>query len=79
MIWAALIPGWLKRAAGWALAGLVAFAGIWGMAKRDARRGAALGAAKDHIKTRERMDDATRDLPDDDAALREWLRRRGEQ
>lgn len=77
MIWAALIPAWLKRAAGWAVAGLVAVACVWGLAKRDARRGAKLDAARDNIKTRERMDDATRDLPDDTDQLRDWLRKRG--
>ena len=79
MIWAALIPAWLKRALAWLVAGLAAVAGIWGLAKRDARRGAALDAARQHIKTREGMDDATRDLPDDTDQLREWLRKRGDK
>ena len=45
MIWA-IIPGPVKRALGWLLAGLVAFAGVWGMAKREARRETALEAAE---------------------------------
>ena len=45
MIWA-LIPGPIKRAVAWLLAGLVAFAGVWGVAKRDARRETALAAAE---------------------------------
>ena len=45
MIWA-LIPGPIKRAVAWLLAGLVAFAGVLGMAKRDARRETALAAAE---------------------------------
>ena len=45
MIWA-IIPGPVKRALAWLLAGLVAVAGVWGMAKRDARRETALEAAE---------------------------------
>ena len=45
MIWA-IIPAPIKRALAWLLAGLVAFAGVWGMAKRDARRETALEAAE---------------------------------
>lgn len=70
MIWAALIPAWLKRALAWAVAGLAAVAGVWGLAKRDARRGADLDAAKGYINTRKEIDDATDDLPADDLQLR---------
>ena len=45
MIWA-IIPGPVKRALAWLLAGLVAFAGVWGLAKRDQRRETALEAAE---------------------------------
>ncbi len=45
MIWA-LIPGPIKRAVAWLLAGFVAFAGVWGVARRDARRETALAAAE---------------------------------
>ena len=78
MIWA-LIPGPLKRALAWLMVGFSAIAATWGLAKRDARRGAALDAAKDHIKTRERIDNAPNDLPDDTAGLRRWLRERGDR
>lgn len=53
MIWAALIPAWLKRAAAWLLAGLVAFAGVWRLAKRDERQAAKLDAAQDTIQAHE--------------------------
>lgn len=75
MIWA-IIPGPIKRALAWLLAGLVAFAGVWGLAKRDARRGAALDAAKGYIKTRKDIDNATDDLPSDVYDLRQRLRER---
>lgn len=45
MIWD-IIPAPIKRALAWLLTGLVAFAGVWGMAKRDARRETALEAAE---------------------------------
>jgi len=75
MIWA-LIPGPIKRALAWLLAGLVAFAGVWGMAKRDSRRETALEAAERYAKTRKRMDDVETGT-DDPALLRDWLRERG--
>lgn len=77
MIWA-MFPAPIKRAMAWLLAGLVAFAGIWGMAKRDARRGAALDAAKDTIKAhevRDEIDDDVAGSPDPRQRLRdEWKR-----
>ena len=36
----------LRKAAGWALAGLLAFLAVWGLAKREARRETALQAAE---------------------------------
>lgn len=74
MIWA-IIAAPFKRALAW----LIGIAAVWGLAKRDARQKAALDAARDHIKTTERMQDAIDALPDDDAALRKWLRERGQQ
>jgi len=41
-----LILSPLRRAAGWALAGLLAFMAVWGLAKREARRETALQAAE---------------------------------
>jgi hypothetical protein len=75
MIWA-IIPGPVKRAMAWLLAGLGVVAGVWGLAKRDARRGAALDAAEGYIETRKEIDDATDNLPADDMQLRERLRQR---
>jgi hypothetical protein len=57
MIWAALAPAWIKRALAWAVAGLVVFAGVLGLAKRDARRGVALDAARDAVKQHEVRND----------------------
>lgn len=76
MIWA-LIPGPVKRALAWFLAGLAAVAGVWGLAKRDARQKAALDAAKEYRKTRERIDHV--ETPSDPDAARRWLRERGER
>jgi len=41
-----LILSPLRKAAGWALAGLLAFLAIWGLAKRQARQETALQAAE---------------------------------
>jgi hypothetical protein len=41
-----LILSPLRKAAGWALAGLLAFFAIWGLAKRQARQETALQAAE---------------------------------
>lgn len=41
-----LILSPLRKAAGWALAGLLAFLAVWGLAKREARRETALEAAE---------------------------------
>ena len=41
-----LILSPLRRATGWALAGILAFLAVWGMAKREARRETALQAAE---------------------------------
>ena len=72
MIWA-IIPGPIKRALAWLLAGLVAFAGVWGLARRDARRGAALDAAKDTIKAHEVRNEVEDDV-DRDADPKQRLR-----
>jgi hypothetical protein len=81
VIWAALIPAWLKRAAGWLVAGLAAVAGIWGLSKRDARRGAALDAAKQEMKAHERINkaDVGAGLSDSDRVkrLRDYAKRHG--
>lgn len=72
----ALILSPLRRAAGWALAGLMAFLAVWGLAKREARRETALEAAERYAKTRKRMDDADT-LGNDPDAARRWLHERG--
>lgn len=76
MIWA-LIPGPIKRALAWLVAGLVAFAGVWGLVRRDVRREAALEAAEQYRETRERIDHA--DSPSDPDLARDWLRKRGQR
>jgi len=72
-----LILSPLRKAAGWALAGLLAFLAVWGLAKREARREAALEAAERYAKTRRKIDDADTGT-DDPALLRDWLRERGQ-
>lgn len=57
MIWA-LIPGPIKRALAWLVAGLVAVWAIRLGAKREARQDAALEAAERYAKTAERIDHA---------------------
>lgn len=70
-----LLP--LRKAAGWALAGLLAFLAVWGLAKREARRETALEAAERYAKTRRKIDDADTGT-DDPSVLRDWLRERGQ-
>ena len=41
-----LILSPIRKAAGWAMAGLLAFLAVWGLAKREARRETALQAAE---------------------------------
>lgn len=72
-----LILSPLRKAAGWALAGLMAFLAVWGLAKREARRETALEAAERYAKTRRKIDDADTGN-DDPALLRDWLRERGQ-
>ena len=58
MIWW-LIPGWLKRAVAWAVAGLLAVAGIFYAGKREARQKAKQKAAEAKAKAladRERIE-----------------------
>ena len=74
MIWA-LIPGPIKRAVAWLLAGLVAFAGVWGMAKREQRQQTALEAAEAYAKTRKEIDHAP-DFGNDADIGRRWLHER---
>lgn len=78
MIWA-IIPGPVKRFMAWVLAGLAVLWAAWVAGRREARQKAALEAARDHIKTTERMHNAADDLPDDDLRLREWLRSRSKR
>jgi hypothetical protein len=72
-----LILSPLRKAAGWALAGLLAFFAIWGLAKCQARQETALQAAERYAKTRRKIDDVETGL-DDPAVLRDWLRERGQ-
>lgn len=72
-----LILSPLRKAAGWALAGLLAFLAVWGLAKRETRRETALEAAERYAKTRRKIDDADTGT-DDPSVLRDWLRERGQ-
>ena len=69
MIWW-LIPGWLKRAVAWAVAGLLAAAGIFYAGKREARQKAKIEGLEGYKKTRERIDDAPHATDADDARKR---------
>lgn len=63
-----LILSPLRRAAGWALAGLLAFLAVWGLAKREARRETALAAAE-RIAKAERKRGRIEDEIDQDTDL----------
>jgi len=63
-----LILSPLRRAAGWALAGLLAFLAVWGLAKREARRETALQAAE-RIAKAERKRGRIEDEIDQDTDL----------
>ena len=74
MIWW-LIPGWLKRAVAWAVAGLLAVAGIFYAGKREARQKAENERLKADKAANERINHA--DVSDGNAdADTEWLRDR---
>ena len=64
----ALLISPIRKAAGWALAGLLAFLAVWGMAKRDARRETALQAAE-RIAKAERKRGKIEDEIDQDTDL----------
>jgi hypothetical protein len=63
-----LILSPLRKAAGWALAGLLAFLAVWGMAKRQARQETALQAAE-HIAKAEIKRGRIEDEIDEDTDL----------
>lgn len=58
----------IRKAAGWALAGLMAFLAVWGLAKREARRETALQAAE-RIAKAERKRGKIEDEIDQDTDL----------
>jgi len=71
--------GWIKRTAMW-VAGLAALLfAAWMAGKRDQRQQSAIDTAKSYAKTRKEIDDAEKNIGDDPAVLREWLRQRGKQ
>ena len=72
----ALILSPIRKAAGWALAALLAFLAVWGLAKRQARQETALAAAERYAKTRRKINDADT-LGNDPDAARRWLHERG--
>lgn len=70
----------IRRAIWWAVAGIVAFFGVWTAAKREAHLRRKIDAANDYRKTRERIDHAIENgsgLGVDD--MRDRLRERGER
>ena len=69
MIWW-LIPGWLKRAVAWAVAGLLAAAGIFYAGRINDRKNAKIEGLKGYRETRERMDNAPHASDADDAHKR---------
>lgn len=64
----ALLFSPIRRAAGWALAVLMAFLAVWGLAKREARRETALQAAE-RIAKAERKRGRIEDEIDQDTDL----------
>lgn len=71
-----LILSPIRRAAGWALAGLLAFMAVWGLAKREARRETALQAAE-RIAKAERKRGRIEDEIDQDTDLAARAKRSG--
>lgn len=77
MIWS-LIPDWLITAAAAGLTGFVALlVGRW-TGKREGASRAESDALKDHIETRNRMDDADT-VGDNPDAARRWLSERSKR
>jgi hypothetical protein len=78
MIWGLLIPGWLKRAALWAVGGLVAALGIFMAGKRAGGQAAKSRALEADRKADRRMDHADVSRGDSGADI-EWLRKRADK
>jgi hypothetical protein len=71
--------GWIKRTAMW-FAGIAALLfAAWMAGRRDQRQQSAIDTAKSYAKTRKEIDDAEKNIGDDPAVLRDWLRERGKQ
>jgi uncharacterized protein YdgA (DUF945 family) len=66
----------IARALTWLVGLFVLLGGAWFTGKRQGALRADLDAAKDNIKTTERMQDADASMGDDPDALRDWLRDR---
>lgn len=71
-----LILSPIRKAAGWAIAALLAFLAVWGLAKRQARQETALQAAE-RIAKAERKRGAIQDDIDQDTDLANRARRIG--
>lgn len=71
-----LILAPIRKAAGWAIAALLAFLAVWGLAKRQARQETALQAAE-RIAKAERKRGAIQDDIDQDTDLANRARRIG--
>jgi len=58
----ALIPGPIKRAVAWLIAGLAVLWAAWGLGRRDARQKAALDSAQGAIKSHEVRNEVEADV-----------------
>ena len=76
MIWA-IIPGWVKRAVAWLLAGLAAVWGIIAATKRSERQKAKLEDAAEYQRTMKEMGRV--EIDDSPDAAQQWLRERGKR
>lgn len=77
MIWGLVIPGWLKRAVAWLLAGLAVLMAAVGWGKRTERQRADLEAAEEYQRTMKEMGRV--EISDDHDSAQQWLRERGKQ
>jgi len=71
--------GWIKRTAMWFAEIAALLFAAWMAGRRDQRQQSAIDTAKSYAKTRKEIDDAEKNIGDDPAVLRDWLRERGKQ
>ena len=73
----AIIPGWVKRAVAWLLAGLAAVWGIIAATKRSDRQKDKLEDAAEYQRTIKEMGRV--EIDDSPDAAQQWLRERGKR